>query len=58
MRGQAFDTGSAHQHFDRVVPDDDAVAEPELGVDPRRAVGATRSGVDCADSVGEPGVAQ
>lgn len=56
--GRPFDTGSAHQHFDRVVPDDDAMTEAQLGVDPRCAVGATRSRVDRADSLGQPGVAQ
>jgi hypothetical protein len=29
--GQSFDVGSEHQHFDRVVTDDDALTQTQLG---------------------------
>ena len=32
--GQALDPGPAHQQLDRAVPDRDAQAEGELGMDP------------------------
>lgn len=58
MKGRkATDAGSAHQHGDGVVTDDDAVPECQLGMDAGRAVGAERVSVNLGDDVGQPGVA-
>ena len=42
----------------RFLPTADAVAEPQLGVDPRRAVDLLRLGVDLADPLGELAVGE
>ena len=50
-------SGLLHEHGDGVVPDGDPVTHGELGVDPVRSVSASGGGMDLADDVGQPDVA-
>jgi hypothetical protein len=49
----ASDTGLAHQPFDPFTRTPDAVAEAQLGVHPRRPIGAAAHPVDVDDGVGQ-----
>jgi hypothetical protein len=49
--------GAAHQQLHGVIANADAAAQGELGVDPAAAIGLPGGGVDLADRIGEPGVA-
>ena len=53
----ALDAGPPHQKLNSSVADRDAVAQGELGMDPLRAIGLARIGVDLDDQIGQPGVA-
>jgi hypothetical protein len=57
VAGQALDAGAAHQQLHRAVPDHHAAAQGEFGVDSPAAVDTVGGGVDLADHVGQPGVA-
>jgi hypothetical protein len=48
--GGASQPGAVHQLRNGVVADHDAVAEPQLGMDPQGAVGAARALVDLGDA--------
>jgi hypothetical protein len=50
------DTGRIHQPLDALTPDADVVLEPQLGVDPSRAVGSVRGRVDRLNLLGQPRV--
>jgi hypothetical protein len=52
--GGAGQAGAAHQQGDSVVADQDPAAQPQFGVHPQGAVGATRALVDLDDQVGQP----
>jgi hypothetical protein len=43
----------AHEPFDAFAPGSDVLAQAELGVHPRGAVGLPRAGVDVADDLGQ-----
>ena len=55
--GNALQAGAAHQQLHGVVADVDPAAQGELGMDPPAAIGLAGVGVDLADGVGQPGVA-
>ena len=57
-RQQPGDSGRSHQPLHALTPDPDIVLEPQLGVDPPRAVGPVRGGVDLLDLVRQPGITQ
>jgi hypothetical protein len=48
---------AAYQQRNAVVADHDPAAQPQLGMPPQSAVGATRALVDLGDAVGEPDMA-
>jgi hypothetical protein len=54
-RGQASQSGAAHQQTDR-VPDGAAVPVDQLGVHPGSTVGAAGGLMDGADQIGQPGL--
>jgi len=54
----AGDTSGFHQPRDPLAPHADVVLEPELGMDPRRAVHASALSMDLADPLGQPRVLQ
>jgi hypothetical protein len=51
---RADDASPAHQHLHGAVADLDPVAEPQLGVNSSRSVGASRVEMDLPDQVGQP----
>src|SRR5215208_853066 len=50
----AGDAGLAHQALHALAPDPDAVAQPQFGVNPRRAVDPPIRQVDLASALSQP----
>ena len=57
-RQQPRDTRVLHQALDALSPNPDPVLDPQLGVDPPRAIGAVRGGVDRPDLLDQARVRQ
>jgi hypothetical protein len=55
--GKTLQASPLHEHGHRIVTHRDPVAHCELCVDPWRSIGASRGGVDLADHVAQPDVA-
>jgi hypothetical protein len=58
VAGESLDTGSAHEHLDRVVAHHDALAQRQLSMYPPGAIGASGGGVGGADLLGQPGMTE
>lgn len=57
LGGQSPEPRTLHQHRHSVVADRDDPTNPELGMNTRCPIRAARGGVDLADPIGEPGMA-